>query len=132
MSNVSSSYIQHEFLLTPSLSCFVTNVAPLPDSSFPDMKDLLLQNEKLMLAQEEKVQILVAICASLLAITEKATLLQAAGVPSSDTATITEAATSSSEGLGTSTGGITPQGPRTFVGALAPSTHQITLDFLHP
>ena len=69
------------------------------------MKDLLLQNEELVWAQEEKVQILVAICASLPAIAKKATLLQAAGVPNLDPAIITGVATSSSEGPGTSTGG---------------------------
>ena len=96
------------------------------------MKDLLLQNEKLIQAQEEKVHILVAICTSLPAIAEKATLVQAAGVPLSDAVFITGAATSSSEEPGTSTGGVTPQCPRTFMGVLAPSPHQITLDFLQP
>ena len=65
------------------------------------------------------VQILVAICASLLAVAEKAILLQAVGVPDSDVAIITEAATSSSEEPGTSNGGITPQGPNIFAGAAA-------------
>ena len=70
------------------------------------MKDLL-QNEKLVQAQEEKVQILAAIHASLLAITEKATLLWAA-VPNLDAPIITGAATNSSEEPGTSTGGNSP------------------------
>ena len=46
---------------------------------FQNLRDLLLQKEKLVWAQEEKFQILVAIHASLLAVTEKAVLLQAAG-----------------------------------------------------
>ena len=53
------------------------------------MKDLLLQNEKLVWAKEEKVLILVAIHASLPAITEKAALLQTAGFPDLDAAIIT-------------------------------------------
>ena len=73
-----------------------------------------------MQAQEEKGQIQVAICASLLAVAEKATLLWAAGVPNLDTAIITEATTSSSEEPETSNGGITPQGPRIFMGTPAP------------
>ena len=85
-----------------------------------------------MWAQEEKVQILVAICASLLAISEKVTLLWPAGVPNSDAAIITETATSSPEGPRTPTGRITPQGSRTFVGASAPPPCQITPDFLQP
>ena len=91
------------------------------------MKDLHLQSKKLMQAPEEKVPILAAIHASLLVVSEKATLLHAAGVPNSDVAIITEAATSSSEGSGMSTGRITPQSPQTFVGV-----HQITLDFMYP
>ena len=96
------------------------------------MKDLLLRNKKLIQTQEEKVQILVAICVSLLAVAEKAILIWATGVPDSDVAIITEAATISSEELGASMGGITPQGPQTFLGALALLPHQVTLDFLHP
>ena len=85
------------------------------------MKDLL-QNKKLVQAQEEKVEILVAIHTSLLTITEKVTLIQAAGVPNLDITIITGSATISSEEPGTSTGGnfITSKGPRTFAGALAP------------
>ena len=41
---------------------------------FQNMKDLLLQNEKLMQAQEEKAQFLAAICTSLLAAAGKAFL----------------------------------------------------------
>ena len=78
-----------------------------------------------MQAQEEKVQILAAIQASLPAITKKATLLWAAGVATPDAAIITGAATSSLEEPGSSSRG-KPQGPRTFVGALAPPSHQIT------
>ena len=99
---------------------------------FQNMKDFLLQNEKLVQAKEEKVQILVAIHASLLAIAQQTTLLWAAGVPNLDAVIITGAATSSSEEYGTSTGRITPQGPRTFMVALAPPPCWITLDFLHP
>ena len=69
------------------------------------MKDLLLQNKKLLQAQEEKIQILVAIPASLPAIAEKATLLWIAGVPNPDVAIITGATTNSSEEHGTSTEG---------------------------
>ena len=69
---------------------------------------------------QEKVQILVAIHASLPAISEKAALLWAAGVPNSDAAIITGAATSSSERPRTPTRGITPQGPRTLTGVPAP------------
>ena len=65
-----------------------------------------------MQAQEEKVQSLVAIHVCLLAVAEKGVLLWAAGVPDSDVATITEAATSLPEEPGTSTGEITPQGPQ--------------------
>ena len=72
------------------------------------MKDHLLKNEKLMQAQEEKVQILVDICTSLPAITEKATLLWAARVPDPDAAITAGAATNSSEEPGTSTGGDLP------------------------
>ena len=57
-----------------------------------------------MWAQEEKVQILVAIHASLPAIAEKATLLLVAGVPALYAAIITVEATSSEEPE-TSTGG---------------------------
>ena len=78
--------------------------------SVPLQKDLLLQNEKLIQAQEEKVQILVAIHASLPAIAEKAALLWAARVPDLDAAIIMGEATSSSQEPGTSTGG-NPQGP---------------------
>ena len=98
---------------------------------FQNMKYLLLQNEKLVSAHEEKIQILVSICTSLLAIIKKAFLLQAAGVPNSDATIITGAATSSSEEPGTSAGGITSQGPWTFMGTLAPAPYQITMDFLH-
>ena len=69
------------------------------------MKDLLLQNEKLMQAQEEKVEILVAIHASLPTIAETAAILPAAEVPNPDIAIITGAATSSSEKPGTFTFG---------------------------
>ena len=48
------------------------------------MKDLLLQNKKLLQAQEEKDQILVAIHASLPAIAKEATLLWAACIPDPD------------------------------------------------
>ena len=85
-----------------------------------------------MQAQEEKVQIPAAICAGLLAISEKATLLWTAGVPDSDAAIINGATTSSSEGPRTSTEGITPRGPRIFVGVLEPPPWWITPDFLHP
>ena len=44
---------------------------------FQNIKGLLLQNKKLMWAWEEKVQILEAICTSVLTIAEKATLLWA-------------------------------------------------------
>ena len=57
-----------------------------------------------MKLQEEIVQILVAISASLPAIAKKAALLWAAGVPDPDASIITGAATSSSEEPGTSTG----------------------------
>ena len=56
---------------------------------FQNIRDILFQNEKLMQAQEEKVQILLTVCANLLAITEKATCLQAAEVPDLDAAIIT-------------------------------------------
>ena len=85
-----------------------------------------------MWAQEEKVQILEAIHASLPVVAEKATLLQAAGVPNLDATIITGEAPNSSEGPGTSTSGVAPQGLRTFVGALAPPPHQITSDFVDP
>ena len=68
------------------------------------MKDHLLQNDKPMQAQEEKVQILVAIHTSLPAITKKATLLWPEEVPNPDAAVITVAVTSSLEEAGTSTG----------------------------
>ena len=64
-----------------------------------------------------------AISSSLLAVAEKVTLLQAAGVPDLDVSTIIKAATSSSEVPGTSTAGITPQGPQNFTGAPAPPSH---------
>ena len=99
--------------------------------SFQNTKDILLQNEKLMQAQEEKVQILVAISTSLPAIAEKATLLQAAGVPNPDNSIITRQPLACQRNLGHPLGG-TPQGPRTFVGASVPPPHQITPDFLHP
>ena len=67
-----------------------------------------------------------------MAVTEKATLLQAAEVPDLDAAIITGVATSSLEEPGTFTGAVTPQGSRTFIGALAPPPHWITSDFLHP
>ena len=79
------------------------------------MKHLLLQNEKLMLAQE-KIKTLVAICASLPVIADEVALL-AAGVPEPDAAIITGAATCFSVGPETSTRGITPQGTRA-IGAL--------------
>ena len=79
------------------------------------MKYLLLQNKKLMGEQEEKVKILVAICASLPVIAEEAALLWAAGVPDPDATIITGATTSSSVKPGTSTGEITPQSIR-FIG----------------
>ena len=63
-----------------------------------------------------------AIHASLLAIAEKATLLWATGIPNSDLAIITEAATNSSEEPGTSMGEITSQDPQTLTGALAKIT----------
>ena len=69
---------------------------------FQNMKDLLLQNKKLVWVQEEKVQILAAIHASLLANAEKAVLLWAVGVPDLDAAIITGAAPSSSVEPGTS------------------------------
>ena len=53
------------------------------------MRDLLLQNKKLMQVQQEKAQILVAICASLPVIAEEATLLQVVGVPNPDATIIT-------------------------------------------
>ena len=77
-------------------------------------------------------QILAAIHGSLLAKAEKATILWAAGVPNSDVAIITEAATNSSEDPGTYTGGITPPSPQTFIGDLAFPSCQITPDFQHP
>ena len=57
-----------------------------------------------MWAQEEKIQILVAIHASLPVIAEEVALLQAAGVPELDAAIITGAATSFPGELGTTTG----------------------------
>ena len=98
---------------------------------FQNTKTLLLQNKKLVWAQEEKVQIFVAIHTSLPAITEKATLLQAAGVVNLDATIITGAASNSSEDLEPLLG-LTLQGPRTFMGALAPPPCWITPDFLHP
>ena len=97
---------------------------------FLKMKDLLLQNKKLMWAQEEKIQILMAIHASLPVIAEEVALLQVAGVPEPDATIITGAATSSVEKPRTSTGGITPQGPR-IIGDLSLTPHHITSDFLH-
>ena len=92
--------------------------------------DLLLQNKKLMWAQE-KVQILVAIHASLPVIAEKAALLWAAGVPKRDAAVIMAATTSSSGEPGTSNGQITLPGPR-IIRSPALQPCQITPDFLHP
>ena len=57
-----------------------------------------------MQAQEEKVQILVAISASLPAIAKKDTLLWVPGVPDPDASIITGAANSSSEEPGVFTG----------------------------
>ena len=67
-----------------------------------------------------------------LAEAEKSSLLWAAGVPNSDVAIITEAANSSSEEPGTSTGGITLQGSQTFVGASAPHLTRSPLTFCTP
>ena len=116
--------------LTPKQSCLPTNMTFLP--LIQNTKDLLLQNEKLMWVQEKKVQILVAIHTSLPVAAEEATLLQAAGVSDPETTIIPGVTTSSSGEPGTTTGGITPQGPRTCIGALAPPPCQITPDFLHP
>ena len=74
-----------------------------------------------MQAQEEKVQILVAIHSSLPAVTEKATLLCAAGVLNPDTATITGADTSSSQETGTSTRG-NPSGSQDLLGGSGTTT----------
>ena len=72
------------------------------------MKYLLLQDEKLVQVQEEKVQILEAIHASLPAITEKAAILWAAGVPNPDAAIINGAVTGLSVESGTCTEGNSP------------------------
>ena len=58
------------------------------------MKDLLLQNEKLLQVQEREIQILMAFHASLLAVAEEA-ILWATGVPGADVAVITGVTTSS-------------------------------------
>ena len=58
------------------------------------MTDLLLQNKKLLQVQERKVQILMAIHASLPAVAEDA-ILRAAGVPDANVAVITGVTTSS-------------------------------------
>ena len=84
-----------------------------------------------MLAQEEKIQILVAIHSSLPVITKETTLFWAAGVPDLDVTILMGATTSLSGEPGTSTGGITPQGPR-IMGAPVLPPCQITPDFLHP
>ena len=89
------------------------------------MKDLLLQNKKLMEVQEEKMKILAAIWASLLVIAEEVALLWAAGVPKQDAAIITGATISSPREPGT-LGSYSPS-----VGAPTPLSHQITPDFLH-
>ena len=89
------------------------------------MKVLLLKNKKLLWVQEEKVQILAAIHAGLSIIAEEATLLLCAGVPDLDAPIITRATTSSSGEPGTSTGRVTPQGPR-IIGAPALPPHWIT------
>ena len=73
-----------------------------------------------MQVQEKKFQILAAICASLLTIAEKATLLQATEVPDPDVTTITRGSTSLSEEPGTFTGGITLWDPGIFAGTPAP------------
>ena len=105
VSNLSPPCLKHEFSYPPT----VLSIANVTSPSFENKKDLLIQNEKLMWAHEEKVQILVAICASLPAIAEKATPLWAAGVPDPDAAIITGAwPLSSSEESGTSTGGNSP------------------------
>ena len=70
--------------------------------------------------------------ASLPIMAEEATLLWAAGVPNPDATVIAGVTTSSSEDPGTSTGGITPKGPRICIGVPAPPPCWITHDFLHP
>ena len=92
ISNLSPSCLKHE-LSYPNSPISLLMESPPAFFSFQSMKDLLLQNEKLMQAQEEKVQILAAINTSLPTITKKATLLQVVGVPNHDASVIIEAAT---------------------------------------
>ena len=88
------------------------------------MKDLLLQNEKLLQVQERKVQILVVILTSLPVVTEEA-IFQSTRVPDADVAVISGVTTSS---LG-EPGEATPQIPGAHRGTLLP--HQSTPNFLH-
>ena len=77
ISNLSLPYLKHEFSC-PQQSCLIANVTYLSwILLFQNTKDLLLQNEKLVQAQEEKAQILAAIHTNPPAITEKAILLGA-------------------------------------------------------
>ena len=114
-----------------SLPCLITNMTFLYwILLFQNMKNPLLQNKNLVWVQEEKVQILAAICASLPAVTEKAGLLQTAGLPNLDDTIITWVAASSQEEPGTSNRGQTP-GFQDLCGGSAPP-HWITTAFLHP
>ena len=95
------------------------------------MNDLLLQNEKLMWAQEEKSKIMAAISTSLPVTAKEAAPCQVSGVPGSDATIITGVTISFSGEFGTSTGEVSPQSLG-FVRALAPPYHWITSKFLHP
>ena len=129
VSSLSPSCLK-QYFLAPQQSCLLTNVTFLPLISEHEGSPPLEWETNV--GGRGKVHILVVICSSLPVSSKEAALLWAAGVPKPDAIIITGVTISSWEEPGTSTEGITPQGPRICIGAPTLLSCWITPDFLHP